>query len=155
MEDFERYLIEIVEPTANDFSKDPSSVRLGFLACVALEHSVDYLAFPGNRANWDGKTHHANRRDIRERFKNESVHFRKASEVANAFKHVKTLSKRSLEADEIHRRPPAMAGQMMAGASMVGDETGAVVADGDNLLIVVTQALQFLQSKVSHQHKNP
>lgn len=149
MEDFERYLIDIVEPTVNDFSKDPSDVRLGFLACVSLEHSVDYLAFPGTRANWDGKVHRANRQRIRDRFKNESEDFRKASEVANAFKHVKTISQRSLEASEVYRRPPARAGQMMAGLSMVGDKTGAVIADGDNLLRVVTQALLFLQSKVS------
>ncbi|WP_167771703.1 hypothetical protein [Bradyrhizobium niftali] len=36
---------------------------------------------------------------------------------------------------------------MMAGASKVGDRTGAVVVDGHNLLRVVTGALRFLRSK--------
>ena len=54
MEDLERYLNEIVEPTVNDFRRKPSSVRIGFLTCVAIDHSVDYLAFPKDRAIWDG-----------------------------------------------------------------------------------------------------
>ena len=51
----ERYLNEIVGPTVDDFRSKPSSVRIGFLTCVAIDHltcvaidhSVDYLTFPG------------------------------------------------------------------------------------------------------------
>lgn len=147
MEDFERYLNDIVAPTVDDFRQNPSSVRKGFLACVAIDHSVDYLAYPADRAVWDGKQHHAKRAALRRKFKDESEHFRWASEAANAFKHVKTVSQRGLEAAEVYQRPPAMAGVMMAGSSMVGDTTGAVVVDGNNLLHVTTEALQFLRSK--------
>jgi hypothetical protein len=148
MEDLERYLNDIVEPTVDDFRSKPSSVRIGFLTCVAIDHSVDYLAFPGgDRARWDGKGHRDKRAGLRKQFKEESEHFRVASEVANAFKHVKTTSKRGLEAVEVYERPPAIAGRMMAGVSMVGDATGAVVVDGHNLLQVVTEALCFLHSK--------
>jgi hypothetical protein len=70
-----------------------------------------------------------------------------ASEAANAFKHVKTTSKRGLEAAQVYERPPALAGRMMAGVSVVGDSTGAVVVDGHNLLQVVTEALRFLRGK--------
>jgi hypothetical protein len=56
-------------------------------------------------------------------------------------------SKRWLEAAKVYERPPALAGRMMAGASKVGDRTGAVVVDGHNLLRVVTGALRFLRSK--------
>ncbi|WP_271591131.1 hypothetical protein [Bradyrhizobium sp. CCBAU 65884] len=147
VEDYERYVNEIVEPTVDDFRQLPSSVRIGFLACVAIDHSVDYLAFPGDRSQWDGKEHHTRRAALRRQFKEESEHFRLASEAANAFKHVKTTSKRGLEASEVYERPPALAGRMMAGASMVGDRTGAVVVDGRNLLRVVTEALRFLRSK--------
>lgn len=147
MEDFERYLNEIVQPTVQDFRNRPSSVRIGFLTCVAIDHSVDYLAFPGNRSLWDGREHREKRAKLRKQFREESGSFRLASEAANAFKHVKTTSERGLEAAEVYERPPAMAGRMMAGISMVGDSTGAVVVDGHNLLRVVTEALQFLRSK--------
>jgi hypothetical protein len=147
MEDLERYLREIVEPTVDDFCQQPSSVRIGFLACVAIDHSVDYLAFPGDRTHWDSKEHQAKRKRLREQFGKENEQFRLASDVANAFKHVKTRNKRGLEASEVRERPPALAGRMMAGVSMVGDMTGAVVVDGHNLLQVVTEALSFLRSK--------
>jgi hypothetical protein len=147
VKDLERYLSEIVEPTVDDFRSNPSSVRIGFLTCVAMDHSVDYLAFPGDRALWDGKEHRDNRAKLRKQFREESEQFRLVSEAANAFKHVKTTSKRGLEAAEVYERPPALAGRMMAGASLVGDRTGAVVVDGQNLLRVVSEALSFLRSK--------
>jgi hypothetical protein len=105
------------------------------------------LAFPGDRTRWDGKQHRDKRARLRKQFREENEQFRLASEAANAFKHVKTASKRGLEAAEVYERPRAMAGRMMAGISMVGDATGAVVVDGHNLLQVVTEALRFLRSK--------
>jgi hypothetical protein len=83
MEDPERYLIEIVEPTVEDFQRQPSSVRVGFLACVAIDHSVDYLASPADRAKWDGKEHRSRRAELRRQFCEESKHFHLASEAAN------------------------------------------------------------------------
>jgi hypothetical protein len=147
MEDLERYLNDIVEPTVDDFRGQPSSVRIGFLTCVAIDHSIDYLAFPGDRTLWDGKAHRDRRATFRKQFSEEDENFRLASEVANAFKHVKTISKRGLEATEVYERPAARAGVMMLGVSMIGDTTGAVVVDGHNLLQVVTEALSFLRSK--------
>lgn len=147
MEDLERYLNEIVGPTVDDFRSNPSSVRIGFLTCVAIDHSVDYLAFPKDRARWDGKEHRDMRATLRKQFREENEQFRLASEAANAFKHVKTTSTRGLEAVEVYERPPAMAGRMMVGISMFGDTTGAVVVDGHNLLHVATEALRFLRSK--------
>jgi hypothetical protein len=149
VKDLERYLNEIVEPTVNDFRQQPSSVRIGFLACVAIYHSIDYLAFPEDRLRWDGKEHRAKRQRLRKQFGEENEQFRLASEAVNAFKHVKTTSKRGLEASEVYERPPAMAGRRMMGISMFGDMTGAVVTDGHDLLQVVTQALSFLRSKTS------
>jgi hypothetical protein len=147
VEDLERYLNEIVEPTLDDFRSKPSIVRIGFLACVVIDHSVDYLAFPGDPAHWDGKEHRDKRVKLRKQFRDENGQFRLASEAANAFKHVKTTSERGLEAVEVYERPPAVAGKIMAGISMIGDATGAVVVDGHDLLQVVTNALRFLRSK--------
>ncbi|UFS76039.1 hypothetical protein LPB73_01050 [Tardiphaga sp. 37S4] len=148
MEHLERYLDGIIEPTVNDFRSKPSSVRLGFLACVAIDHAVDYLAFPADRSQWDGKEHRDKRARLRNEFSKESDNFRLASETANAFKHVKTVSVRGLEAGDVHERPPALAGRAMAGRSIAGDRTGAVVVDGHNLLEIATEALRFLRSKV-------
>lgn len=147
MRDLERYLHEIIQPTVDDFRQQPSSVRIGFLACVAIDHAVDYLTFSGDRSRWDSKKHQTNRKRLREQVKEENEQFRLASDVANAFKHVKTRNKRGLEASEVYERPPALAGRMMAGISMVGDTTGAVVVDGHKLLQVATEALHFLLSK--------
>jgi len=147
LDDLQHYLTEIVGPTVDDFRKRPSCVRVGFLACVAIDHSIDYLAFPRDRSRWDGKEHRDNRARLRKQFREENEQFRLASEAANAFKHVKTTSQRGLEAAEVYERPPALAGRMMAGISMVGDTTGAVVVDGQDLLEVVTEALRFLRSK--------
>jgi hypothetical protein len=40
----EEYIDLIVEPTFEDFRKNPGSTRYGFLACVAAFHSVDRAA---------------------------------------------------------------------------------------------------------------
>ncbi len=45
MEDLERYLKTVVDPTIDDFKKNPASVRHAFLACVATFHAIDYLAY--------------------------------------------------------------------------------------------------------------
>lgn len=148
MEDFERYIHAIIEPTVDDFRRKPSSVRLGFLTCVAIDHSIDYLAFPRDRSKWDGKEHRVKRRRLREQYKIENEQFRIASEVANAFKHVKTTSNRGLEVGEVYERPSARAGRARTGISRAGDKTGAVVVDGRNLLRVVNEALNFLHSKM-------
>jgi hypothetical protein len=146
MEDLKRYLRDIVEPTVQDFLQQRSSVRIGFLACVAVDHSVDYLAFPADRAKWDGDEHRRRRGDLRKQFCKENEHFRLASDVANAFKHVKT-KKSGLEASQIYERPPAVVGRMVLGRSMLGDATGAVVVDGNDLFEAVAGALSFLDSK--------
>jgi hypothetical protein len=147
MEDLRRYLRDIVEPTVQDFLQQRSSVRIGFLTCVAIDHSVDYLAFPADRAKWDSDEHRRRRGALRRQFCQENEHFRLASDVANAFKHVKTKNS-GLEASQVYERPPALAGRMMAGLSMLGDTTGAVVVDGNDLFETVAGALGFLNSKM-------
>jgi hypothetical protein len=84
-----RYLDEIVE--------QPDSVRLAFLACVAVFHSVDYLAHP--RAS----------RGLRQRFRKQCPDFEKVDSVAHAFKHVVAGNPRGdhLKSTDIVARPPA------------------------------------------------
>ncbi len=84
MENFERYLCEIVEPAIEDFAKHPTSIRHGFVACVAMFHSLDYLAF--DRAK--GRTPKSKVGNLRETFGEASEDFRLVDHVAHAFKHV-------------------------------------------------------------------
>lgn len=44
MKTLARYLEVIVDPTFDDFYRDRRSVRLAYLACVVIYHSVDRAA---------------------------------------------------------------------------------------------------------------
>jgi hypothetical protein len=98
MEDMVRYIEEFVEPTIEDFQKNPTSVRHAFLAAVAVFHAIDYLAFPKKRSA-----------DLRQRFRKQSSEFAMVDDVAHAFKHVVVgdRTKPHLRAREVVARPPA------------------------------------------------
>ena len=138
MEDLERYIAQFVKPTVVDFEQNPSSVRHGFLACVVLFHAVDYLAYPKKSAG------------VRQRWRKQSADFALIDKVAHAFKHVATPSpsRPDLLAKNVWRRPPAILGEMILGASILGDGTGAVVVDGKDLLPIVRRAAVFLGEQV-------
>jgi hypothetical protein len=97
MKDLERYLEEIVEPTVSEFDKNPDSVRLAFLACVAVFHSIDYLAHPRPS------------RGLRQRFRKKCSEFEIVDSVAHAFKHVVSGNPRGehLKSTDVVARPPA------------------------------------------------
>jgi hypothetical protein len=98
MEDMLRYLDEMGEPTIKDFEEHPTSVRHGFLACVAAFHAIDYLAYPKKRPS-----------DLRQRFRRQSPDFRIVDIVAHAFKHVAAgdRAKPDLTAHQVIPRPPS------------------------------------------------
>jgi hypothetical protein len=141
MEDLERYLDEIVEPTIKDFQANPTSVRHAFLACVAVFHGVDYLAFPRKRPA-----------TLRQQFRKQSLAFAVVDDVAHAFKHAAAGNgeKPSLKAEKVIARPPAAWGAGAWGLSRWGDPVGGVTLDGDrrvDLLEVVNAARDFLRAK--------
>jgi hypothetical protein len=142
MEDLERYLDEIVEPTIKDFAAHPTSVRHAFLACVAVFHGVDYLAFPRKRPS-----------TLRQQFRRQSPAFAIVDKVAHAFKHVAAgnPAKPDLKADEVISRPPAYYNKSGArGLSRWNDPVGGVTIDSDrrvDLLEVVKAARDFLRTK--------
>jgi hypothetical protein len=134
MEDLVRYLDEIVEPTIMDFEKNPTSVRHAFLACVALFHSVDYLAYPES-----GRT-------LRQEFGKASPDFKLVDDVAHAFKHVVSGNRADprLTAGEVVKRGGAFDPRAFSSAF----DVGAVTLSGDpkvNLLVTVQRALKFLR----------
>jgi hypothetical protein len=78
MEDLQRFLINVVEPTIEEFQTNPHSVRHAFLACVAAFHCVYYLAYPDKPSALRGE------------LSKRSAAFRTIDDVAHAFKHVAT-----------------------------------------------------------------
>jgi hypothetical protein len=131
MEDLERYLNEIVEPTIKDFEADPTSVRRAFLACVVVFHGIDYLAYPRKRPS-----------TLRQQFNRKSSAF--ATVVTGNRK------KPKLKADEVISRPPAAWDKAEWNASHWDDPAGGVTIGSDrsvDLLEVVKAARDFLRAK--------
>jgi hypothetical protein len=73
-----RYLELIVDPTFEEFKKNPTSVRQAFLACVAIYHASDRAAYPAKPGN------------LLKEWRKNSQEFKLVEIVANHFKHVKS-----------------------------------------------------------------
>jgi hypothetical protein len=134
----QEYLELIVEPTVAEFEQDQASVRRVFLASVAVFHTIDYIR-PKRTQN------------LRKLFRDECPAFAKIDRVAHAFKHVESDGKVPLKASAVYGRPPALAGAAMAGRSLAGDPTGAVLIDGESgnsLIVALRESLDFLRKKL-------
>ena len=139
----EHYLIEIVDPTIDDFEANPTSVRRAFLACVTTFHTIDYLF--ENTAN------------PRKTFRVESPEFAVVDRVAHAFKHRKTgdtrnLNNQPLKADEVISRPPAKWDEAVWDSSRWDDNIGGATIEKEcelDLLRIVKKAVEFLRSKAA------
>jgi hypothetical protein len=139
VEDLERYLDEIVDPTIKDFEQNPTSVRHAFLACVVTFHAIDYLAYPRKS------------RTLRQQFQKASPDFAHVDEVAHAFKHVAVGGRGNpkLRAHEVISRPPFIWGVGVWGKSRWGG--GGVTLDREpdvDLLEVVKRAAAFLRHQL-------
>ena len=144
MEDLERYLNEVVDPTIKDFEEHPTSVRHAFIACVATFHAIDYLAHPRSS------------RGLRQRFRIQSSDFALVDHVAHAFKHVIAgdHTKPRLTAADVISRPPAIWGDMVWDLSRWDDPVGGVTLDSDrniDLLGVVKRTAAFMRSKTEER----
>lgn len=139
MRDLERYLRDVVHPTIKDLEAEPTSVRLTFLACVAVFHGVDYLSHPrrpGNRRN---------------QFRKQSPAFDMVDRVAHAFKHVESDGEIKVRAIDVVSRPPALAGRAKMGTTLCGDAAGGVTLWNDrdvNMMQVLRDAVAFLESQI-------
>jgi hypothetical protein len=137
MEDLERYLEEMVEPTLKDFEANPTSRRHAFLACV-IAHAVDYLEHP-RRANLR-----------REALKRRSQDFHLVDQIAHALKHVRS----SLKQSQVIVRPPAYWGTALWDLSYWGDETGGVTVH-DQVAIDLLDAAKRTWPCCGTSSKNP
>jgi len=84
VDELARYLEHFVDPTFEDFKKNPLSMRHAFLACVATYHAIDRAAYPKTSAN------------LRRDWRRESLEFRIVDIVAHHFKHVRSDEERRL-----------------------------------------------------------
>jgi hypothetical protein len=73
-----RYLKLIVEPTVEEFKRNPTSIRHAYLACVATYHAVDRVSYPEPGAI------------IAAEWREKSDAFAMIEVVALEFKHVKS-----------------------------------------------------------------
>jgi hypothetical protein len=145
MEDLRIYLQEFVEPTIAEFERDPSSVRLAFIACVVTFHSVDYLAHPRKSAA------------LRETWNRTSDAFKMVDQIAHAFKHVKARKRDTvLNASEV-----VAVGSFSRGFSP-GFDLARVTLESDptvDVLTTVKEAAAFIERQLQqpdgshHRHR--
>jgi hypothetical protein len=136
MIDLQRYVIDFVNPTIEDFEKNPTSVRRAFLACVVAFHGVDYLAWPDEP---DKLRSHLRRDDD----------FRIVDDVCHAFKHVATSRRpnKGLKASDVVSCPSGAFENASFDGSYFDAETGRVTLThrgGIDLLEAVKAAVQFM-----------
>jgi len=122
--DLERYLEVIVEPTFAEFTSKPNS-RLAFLTCVAIFHAVDRAAYPNKPAK------------LRQAWCRESLDFKLVEIVAHHFKHVKSSD------EKITGRPGLPVARLFR-FNEEGDEM-----ELRNFWYVMRDAISFLRRKVA------
>jgi hypothetical protein len=142
--DGKQYLQDILEPTIREYANDRTSVRRGFLACVAAYHILDHLV--GRKGV----------PILRKSVRRECQSFLIVERVAHAFKHVSTGNPNGevqpLEVAEVISRPPAFLGQMRVGLSRLGDRHGGVTlaaARNVDLLAELGMVQMYFQQRIA------
>jgi hypothetical protein len=123
----ERYIEFIVQPTFDDFSSHPGSVRHAYLACLAIYHAVDRASFPAKPGN------------LLENWRRRSLEFRLVEEVALHFKHVKSNAQKQAE-----KTLPADTLTLAHPLGLTGDGEGL---ETRNLRFVLRDAISFLRQE--------
>ena len=131
MKTLARYLEVVVDPTFDDFYADRGSVRLAYLACVAISHAVD-------RAAEESGTRSAN---LRQEWCRESLEFKLVDVIAHHFKHVQS-------SDE---KIPSSRPGLPIGLALGFDEAGEGM-DLRNLYFVIRDAVRFVHKKAGTIH---
>ena len=136
MDALNRYLKLKVEPTVDEFKRNPTSIRHAYLACVATYHAIDRIAYPGPRGN------------LRKAWRKASMEFALVDIVAHDFKHVKSTQHRAVPgAIPISLALYARIGSMGFNTHMLND-TGEVNSLR-HLVFVVQEAVKFLRCRAA------
>jgi hypothetical protein len=120
--DLSRYLELIVEPTFDEFNRNPTSVRHAFIACVVIYHAIDRAAYPEKPGNL-----------LRE-WRKQSLEFKLVEIVANHFKHVKSSDEKA--------RVPGIPISFALGLSDSGE-----TMELRNFFFVIRDAVAFLHQQ--------
>ncbi len=136
MDALNRYLKLIVEPTVDEFKRNPTSIRHAFLACVATYHAIDRIAYPGPRGN------------LRKAWRKASMEFALVDIVAHDFKHVKSTEHRSVPG----AIPISFA--LYGSIGSMGFNTHTLNDTGElnslrNLVFVLQEAVKFLRCRAA------
>jgi hypothetical protein len=122
MSELLRYLETIVEPTFEDFGKNPLSMRHAFLACVATFHAIDRAAYPKKPGN------------LKKIWRKESTEFTIVDMVAHHFKHVESNDERTTPRTDC-----------IPLSSVVFGRGKAEHMDMHNLYFIVRDAIKFVR----------
>jgi hypothetical protein len=131
MSDLAMYLEHFVDPTLDDFGRNPTSVRHAFLACVAACHAID--RGPKSTGN------------LRKEWCSKSWEFLVVDMVAHHFKHVKS---------DIEKAPTPPG--YIPLSCLVFEIDNAVSNAGQqmdvrNLYFIVQDAVKFLHEQANDQ----
>jgi hypothetical protein len=139
--ELEWYLTTIVEPTVDDFRRNPMSERHAYLACVALYHSIDRIASPQPAAS------------LSQKWRQLSPAFGLVDIIAHDFKHVRSEWRGTTTTMKLARGSSAVLGRMGFNTHMLND-TGQRDALR-SLVSVLDKALEFVWSEVRRRRNGP
>jgi hypothetical protein len=136
MSTLSEYLDTIVEPTFEDFCRNPKSMRHAFLACVVAYHAIDRAGpRPGKPGN------------LTKQWREASVYFLLVEAIANKLKHV---------ISDLERQPVPEGhiplGALVAGGGLNSSMLGATMLNGGgldphNLQHVIRCAIAFIREQ--------
>jgi hypothetical protein len=135
------YLTSIVEPTIDEFRRNFISQRHGYLACLALYHSIDRMASPRSAAS------------LLQKWREPSPAFGLVDVMAHDFKHVRSEWRGTATTMKLTRGLPAVLGRMGFGTHMFGD-TGQRDALR-SLVPALDKALEFVWSEARRKRSEP
>ena len=133
MKDLASYVELVVEPTFEDFRRNPLSVRHCFLACVATFHAIDRAGTKKKAAN------------LRKDWREASLDFMLVDMVAHHFKHVKSSLERSDPTDPKLYLSDIVFSRQGPGVQSLGSATMEI----RNFHFVIRDAITFLKKQAS------
>jgi hypothetical protein len=131
MKTLARYLEVIVDPTFDDFYANRTSVRLAYLACVAIFHTVDRAAEESGRQS----------RHFRQIWGKESIEFKLVDILAHHVKHVES------DDEKVALGKPGIPIGLALGFGADGESL-----DVRNLYFVIRDAVKFVHRKAGTTH---
>jgi len=130
-----RYLDDIVEPTFEDFKRNPRSLRHAYLACLVTYHAIDRVTYPKNPGN------------LRKQWKKASVQFAIVDMIAHKVKHVVSDDEKYRPASGIPLSSIVFGFGTINSAPLNTHTINDGGVDLHNLLYVIRDATTFLRKQ--------